>query len=165
VKLIANDLQCVTEFCAQNTFINANSDVFLGLIAWGAGSFTADYILSLLPTEVKGKYVDNDLASQCVLAPWNAKVTGTVGIGPVTLPTGVSSTSGSSTKSKTGSTTATGSSTGSARATASKTPVTIGTSTSTDSASPTASKPSGADVTRVGSGLMAAVLLVTFLVL
>lgn len=62
--------QCFTDFCAQNTFLNQNSDVFLGYIAWAAGSFSPSYVLSLTPTKKNGKYVDNDLASQCVVAPW-----------------------------------------------------------------------------------------------
>ena len=61
---------CFTDFCAQNTFLNQNSDVFLGYIAWAAGSFSTSYVLSLTPTKQNGKYVDNALASQCVVAPW-----------------------------------------------------------------------------------------------
>ncbi|KAL3422971.1 endoglucanase VIII [Phlyctema vagabunda] len=61
---------CITSFCAQNTFINQNSDVFLGYIAWAAGSFATDYVLSLTPTKTNGKYVDNELAAKCVVAPF-----------------------------------------------------------------------------------------------
>lgn len=62
--------QCFVDFCAQNAFLNENSDVFLGYIAWAAGSFSTSYILSLTPTEENGKFVDNALCSQCVVAPW-----------------------------------------------------------------------------------------------
>ncbi|KUJ16625.1 cellulase-domain-containing protein [Mollisia scopiformis] len=61
---------CFTDFCAQNTFLNQNSDVFLGYIAWAAGSFSTSYLLSLTPSKSNGKYVDNALASQCVVSPW-----------------------------------------------------------------------------------------------
>lgn len=44
--------------------------MFLGYIAWGAGSFSTSYILSLTPSKQNGKLVDNALASQCVIAPW-----------------------------------------------------------------------------------------------
>jgi endoglucanase len=76
---------CFTDFCAQNTFLNQNSDVFLGYIAWAAGSFSTSYVLSLTPTEQNGKFVDNALASQCVVAPWlNASNTATFVSSPVT---------------------------------------------------------------------------------
>jgi endoglucanase len=69
---------CFTDFCAQNTFLNQNSDVFLGYIAWAAGSFSTSYVLSLTPSKQNGKFVDNQLASQCVVAPWlNASNTAT----------------------------------------------------------------------------------------
>ncbi|RDL29985.1 (Trans)glycosidase [Venustampulla echinocandica] len=61
---------CYTDFCAQNTFLNQNSDVFLGYIAWAAGSFATSYTLSLTPSKQNGKLVDNALASQCVILPW-----------------------------------------------------------------------------------------------
>ncbi|KAH7409723.1 glycoside hydrolase superfamily, partial [Cadophora sp. MPI-SDFR-AT-0126] len=56
---------CFMDFCAQNKFLNDNSDVFLGYIAWAAGSFATTYVLSLTPSKQNGKYVDNQLASQC----------------------------------------------------------------------------------------------------
>ena len=62
--------KCFVKFCAQNKFLNDNSDVFLGYVAWAAGSFATDYVLSLTPSKVNGKYVDNKLATQCVVAPF-----------------------------------------------------------------------------------------------
>ncbi|KAJ2971270.1 hypothetical protein NUW58_g9465 [Xylaria curta] len=67
----SSDASCVTTFCAQNTFINANSDVFTGLVGWGAGSFTKSYLLSLTPSSQNGRLVDTPLMKQCLLAPWN----------------------------------------------------------------------------------------------
>ncbi|CZR67810.1 related to cellulase precursor [Phialocephala subalpina] len=69
---------CFTDFCAQNAFLNANSDVFLGYIAWAAGSFATSYVLSLTPSKSNGKFVDNALASQCVVSPWLNAGTATV---------------------------------------------------------------------------------------
>lgn len=68
LKLTA--FQCFTDFCAQNAYLNENSDVFLGYIAWAAGSFSTSYVLSLTPSKKNGKYIDTALASQCVIAPW-----------------------------------------------------------------------------------------------
>ncbi|KAI1124776.1 endoglucanase 2 [Nemania abortiva] len=67
----SSDASCMTAFCAQNSFINTNSDVFAGLVAWGAGSFSTSYVLSLTPSNQNGRLVDNALMKQCVLAPWN----------------------------------------------------------------------------------------------
>ncbi|KAJ8122999.1 hypothetical protein O1611_g9699 [Lasiodiplodia mahajangana] len=68
----SSDASCMTAFCAQNSFINENSDVFEGLVAWGAGSFSTSYVLSLTPSNQNGRLVDNDLMTQCVLATWNS---------------------------------------------------------------------------------------------
>jgi len=66
----SSDSSCMTAFCAQNSFINDNSDVFVGLVAWGAGSFDTSYVLSLTPSKSGNKFTDNQLMSQCVLATW-----------------------------------------------------------------------------------------------
>ncbi|KAI0539024.1 endoglucanase 2 [Xylaria digitata] len=67
----SSDASCITAFCAQNSFINTNADVFTGLVAWGAGSFSTSYVLSLTPSNQNGRLVDNTLMKQCVLATWN----------------------------------------------------------------------------------------------
>ncbi|KAI9051720.1 hypothetical protein LZ554_004760 [Drepanopeziza brunnea f. sp. 'monogermtubi'] len=61
---------CFTNLCAQNQFLNENSDVFLGYIAWAAGALPASNNWSLTPQKQNEKYVDNKLVSQCVVAPW-----------------------------------------------------------------------------------------------
>ncbi|KAI0802367.1 endoglucanase 2 [Xylaria sp. FL0064] len=66
----SSDASCMTAFCAQNSFINTNSDVFTGLVAWGAGSFSTSYVLSLTPSNQNGRLVDSALVKQCLLAPW-----------------------------------------------------------------------------------------------
>ncbi|KAI0444997.1 endoglucanase 2 [Xylaria telfairii] len=67
----SSDASCMTAFCAQNSLINTNSDVFTGLVAWGAGSFSTSYLLSLTPSNQNGRLVDNALTKQCLLAQWN----------------------------------------------------------------------------------------------
>ncbi|KAK7458270.1 cellulase [Colletotrichum acutatum] len=66
----SSDASCFTSFCAQNTFINQNSDVFIGLVGWAAGSFSTDYVLSLTPKKSGNTYTDNNLMKQCVLDTW-----------------------------------------------------------------------------------------------
>ncbi|KAI0168271.1 glycoside hydrolase superfamily, partial [Pestalotiopsis sp. NC0098] len=62
----SSDASCLTNFCSQNAFINQNSDVFVGFVAWAAGSFSTSYVLSLTPSKQNGQYVDNTLMTQCV---------------------------------------------------------------------------------------------------
>jgi endoglucanase len=57
----------MTDFCAQNKAISANSDVYIGFVGWGAGSFDTNYILSLTPSGEPGNYTDNKLMDQCIL--------------------------------------------------------------------------------------------------
>jgi len=65
------DPSCMVDFCEQNKFINANSDVFLGFVGWGAGSFDASYILSLTPIpDGPGHYTDNKLMKQCIIGEY-----------------------------------------------------------------------------------------------
>lgn len=80
--------KCLTNFCSQNTFINQNSDVFMGFVGWGAGSFDTSYILSLTPSKQNNAFVDNQLMQQCVLDIWNSVV--------ATTPTSPASPSGGS---------------------------------------------------------------------
>lgn len=61
---------CLTDFCAQNAFVNANSDVFVGLVAWAARSFPTSYLLSLTPSDDGGRLVHNALTAQCVVGTW-----------------------------------------------------------------------------------------------
>ncbi|KAI1413573.1 glycoside hydrolase family 5 protein [Hypoxylon sp. FL1857] len=67
----SKDASCLTAFCAQNTLINKNADVFVGLVGWGAGSFDTSYIMSLTPSKQNGRLVDNQLMTQCLLSTWN----------------------------------------------------------------------------------------------
>ncbi|KAG9248652.1 hypothetical protein BJ878DRAFT_563874 [Calycina marina] len=46
---------CFTAFCTQNAFLDANSDLFLGYVAWAAGHFSSSCVLNLMPTQQNGK--------------------------------------------------------------------------------------------------------------
>lgn len=61
----------MVDFCKQNQFIAANTDVFIGFVGWGAGSFDESYILSLTPLGEVGSYTDNKLMKQCILEPFD----------------------------------------------------------------------------------------------
>ncbi|KAH6889434.1 glycoside hydrolase superfamily [Thelonectria olida] len=64
------DESCIEKFCAQNKAISDNSDVYIGFVAWGAGSFESDYILNLSPSGSPGDYTDNKLMKECVIKPF-----------------------------------------------------------------------------------------------
>ncbi|EFX06636.1 endoglucanase 2 [Grosmannia clavigera kw1407] len=101
----SSDASCMTRFRAQNEYINKNSDVFVGLVAWAAGNFATSYVLSLTPSLDDGKYVDNDLMKECVLAPWNNGTTTTNSATSSASKSSSTSTKSSSSKSSTSSTT------------------------------------------------------------
>ncbi|KAJ3541207.1 hypothetical protein NM208_g4712 [Fusarium decemcellulare] len=61
---------CMEKFCAQNEFIAKNSDVFIGFVGWGAGSFKYDYIMTLTPFQDGDKFTDNKLMKQCIIEPF-----------------------------------------------------------------------------------------------
>ncbi|KAH6603882.1 glycoside hydrolase family 5 protein [Trichoderma cornu-damae] len=61
------DPSCMTDFCAQNKAISENSDVYIGFVGWGAGSFDTTYILTLTPLGEPGNYTDNKLMIECIL--------------------------------------------------------------------------------------------------
>ncbi|KFA46927.1 hypothetical protein S40293_03590 [Stachybotrys chartarum IBT 40293] len=65
------DPTCFEMFCAQNTFIARNTDVFEGFIGWGAGAFAEDYIMSLTPeSHGDGTFTDNRLMTECIVGPF-----------------------------------------------------------------------------------------------
>lgn len=64
------DPSCMEKFCAQNKFISMNSDVLIGFVGWGAGSFDDTYVLTLTPSGSAGSYVDNKLMKECIIKPF-----------------------------------------------------------------------------------------------
>lgn len=87
---MAKQSGCFEKFCAQNNYIAANPDVFVGFIGWGAGNFSTTYLLSLTPVLVGDKYYDNAISWQCVVGPWLYPNTTTP---PVPSPTSTSAAS------------------------------------------------------------------------
>lgn len=147
-----NTTGCFTDFCAQNTYLNNNSDVFLGYVAWGGGSFAVTDLLSLVPTVSGKNYTDNPLLTECVLGPWIKAGGGTSAV----LPSSSTSAS-SSTQTGAGSQT-----TGSSSGTSGSPPG----STTTSTTNPATGGKSGAGVTKVGSwGLIAGSILVVIMAL
>lgn len=57
-----NTSSCLQYVCSALDFLNANSDVILGWIGWGAGSFDSSYILSETPSGD----VDTSLVQVCL---------------------------------------------------------------------------------------------------
>lgn len=61
----------MVKFCAQNEFIAKNTDVFIGFVGWGAGSFDSSYVLTLTPSKgANGKYINNKLLEECIIKPF-----------------------------------------------------------------------------------------------
>ncbi|KAK1752867.1 glycoside hydrolase superfamily [Echria macrotheca] len=79
-----NNTGCLAHFCEQNAFINANSDVFAGLLTWGAGSFGTDYLLSETPFFEGGKFINQPLTQQCVVGTFMASTAGVSSLMEVT---------------------------------------------------------------------------------
>jgi endoglucanase len=63
-------VQCFIDFCAQNSYINNASDVYIGYIAWGAGSLGSNYLLDLTPSRTGTKWTDMPMAVSCVIDVW-----------------------------------------------------------------------------------------------
>jgi len=57
---------CILYMCQQIAFLNQNSNVFLGYVGWGAGSFATTYALSLTPTDTNGVWTDQTLMKDCL---------------------------------------------------------------------------------------------------
>ncbi|KAF8860102.1 hypothetical protein BDZ45DRAFT_704021 [Acephala macrosclerotiorum] len=50
----SSDPSCLTYLCSAVSFLNANSNVYLGYIGWAAGSFATNYLLGETPTNNNG---------------------------------------------------------------------------------------------------------------
>ncbi|KJR79810.1 glycoside hydrolase family 5 protein [Sporothrix schenckii 1099-18] len=62
-----NTPSCVQYVCELMKFLNTNSDVFLGTVAWAAGSFDpSTYELSVVPTRTGLTWTDSDLVTSCL---------------------------------------------------------------------------------------------------
>ncbi|KAG9258798.1 glycoside hydrolase superfamily [Emericellopsis atlantica] len=64
------DPTCIEKFCTQNEYIAKNTDVFVGFVGWGAGSFGTDYVMNLTPSGEADNYQDNELMTECIIKPF-----------------------------------------------------------------------------------------------
>lgn len=60
-----NTQSCETDLCAQINFMKQNTDVFLGVVGWAAGSFDSTYELVETPTKQGNAYTDTALVKAC----------------------------------------------------------------------------------------------------
>ncbi|MCJ1294941.1 hypothetical protein MMC34_006501 [Xylographa carneopallida] len=57
---------CLLAVCQALSYLDANSDVYLGYTGWGAGSFAPSYVLSMTPFgSAATGWTDQELVSQC----------------------------------------------------------------------------------------------------
>jgi len=61
-----NTASCEQYLCSAINFMNSNTDVFLGYVAWSAGSFDSTYELDLTPTLSGSTWTDTALMKACV---------------------------------------------------------------------------------------------------
>ncbi|KAF4625619.1 hypothetical protein G7Y89_g12550 [Cudoniella acicularis] len=61
-----NTASCAKYLCAEIAFLNANSDVYLGYVGWGAGSFGPTYELDETPTGSGSNMQDTSLVKACL---------------------------------------------------------------------------------------------------
>ena len=73
---------CMQDVCAVADYLNENSDVYLGVLGWAAGSFDDTYILTLSPTQEGGKWADKPLLTKCFAGKFQG------GSGATTPPSG-----------------------------------------------------------------------------
>ncbi|KAI9751334.1 MAG: hypothetical protein M4579_006117 [Chaenotheca gracillima] len=63
----ANNEGCQTDACNLLSFLNDNSDVYLGWTSWAAGGFDASYTLTETPTNNGGSWTDTSMVTQCMV--------------------------------------------------------------------------------------------------
>ncbi|KAL7807423.1 endoglucanase EG-II [Trichoderma gracile] len=61
-----NVQSCIQDMCQQIQYLNENSDVYLGYVGWGAGSFDSTYVLTETPTGSGSSWTDTSLVSSCL---------------------------------------------------------------------------------------------------
>nr|ACH92572.1 endoglucanase III [Trichoderma sp. SSL] len=61
-----NVQSCIQYLCQQVQYLNQNSDVYLGYVGWGAGSFDNTYVLTETPTGSGNSWTDTSLVSSCL---------------------------------------------------------------------------------------------------
>ncbi|KAK5119003.1 hypothetical protein LTR62_000214 [Meristemomyces frigidus] len=72
-----NTASCETDVCAELDWMNYHNGVYLGWVAWAAGSFESGvfsgdrYELDLVPEYANGKWTDKPLMSTCVVGKFH----------------------------------------------------------------------------------------------
>ncbi|TVY57508.1 Endoglucanase EG-II [Lachnellula cervina] len=61
-----NTASCEKYLCSAINFMNSNTDVFLGYVAWSAGSFDSTYELDLTPVWSGSAWTDTALMKACI---------------------------------------------------------------------------------------------------
>lgn len=61
-----NVASCYTAVCNEVNYLRNNSDVIVGVVGWGAGSFAQDYVLTETPYKSGGVWTDHTLVKQCL---------------------------------------------------------------------------------------------------
>jgi endoglucanase len=68
----ADVYQCLTDLCNTLTFINANTDAYLGYVGWAAGGFSpTTYNLTMTPLGATGNFTDQPIVNQCLVGTRN----------------------------------------------------------------------------------------------
>lgn len=62
-----NTASCQTDLCDQINFMKQNTDVFLGVVGWAAGSFDSTYELTETPTKNGNTWTDTSLVKSCLV--------------------------------------------------------------------------------------------------
>ncbi|KAF2424390.1 cellulase-domain-containing protein [Tothia fuscella] len=62
-----NAQSCMAMLCQQNDFINANADVYLGVVSWAAGGFDQNYVITQTPKMVGTSFLDQPLVTMCTV--------------------------------------------------------------------------------------------------
>lgn len=64
--------KCLTDFCNTLTFINANTDAYMGYVGWAAGGFSpTTYNLTMTPLGSAGNFTDQPIVKQCLVGTRN----------------------------------------------------------------------------------------------
>jgi endoglucanase len=155
-------MQCFVDFCAQNSYINNASDVYIGYIAWGAGSLGSKALLDLTPSRTGTKWTDMPMAVSCVIDVWATAAAVVTPVWGLSLATGNFSTTTSSSASSTLTATTTKGSNGGSAGT--QTSLGAGT-TKTISPGGNSGSPNSANGVKAGGGLMMGSLLLALMML
>ncbi|CZR69888.1 related to cellulase precursor [Phialocephala subalpina] len=63
-----NSASCLTDLCNTLTFINANTDAYMGYVGWAAGGFSpTTYNLTMTPLGSAGNFTDQPIVKQCLV--------------------------------------------------------------------------------------------------